>query len=310
MQDDLPVSLNEFESLLISPLFHSSRNNGPLYFSIAIPSNSSIEVFVESKEVFTFVNMTSDLCRHGVIRNSKDLSQSGKFRLFVFSKSFLTTDDVIRATVSSHLPALFQDIRTDPAKPTLVPVFPTVPIGFRDLCTSELFKHETQCDWKFVVGGGATNDRFKLLDMHECIINGVSNQDQNFVYFLALAPGNSPSAEGYLISPVIERTSSHFLLSFWYMPHCNETTVRAYVVPSYQAIQQGISEQKRLVFNKSHNESVNKWLFMFTPIEIPATFKTFQVSSTKKASSELSLLQLLPPFEQYFLNAFGLVNQI
>ena len=202
------------------------------------------------------------------------------FRLVVFTEDFLLTSYLIQASVTSHARPTFQDIDIFPSFPLAYPDFAVVPLGTRNVCSGEAFEQVIQCDWKIVENAG--NDSFILQDFHDCIRMGITHHENDNSYrFLALSP-NHPISEAYLISPIIEGGSSHFILSFYYIPRCNKTSIRAYIVPSYKYLQNSVSQFKQLVYEKHHNKSDTNWFFVFKSIETLQNYDFFQVKLLKE----------------------------
>ena len=277
LKESLPSSNKDASSILISPLFRSSKNEDVIHVSLSNPFEQPFEVYLVSSEFQIQVNMTSERCQYGFISNPAFGSESITYRMVVFSKAILSTSDRLRGSVTSHVRPTFEDIVTYANEDTPDPKFVTVPIGTRNLCSAEILNEVTECDWKIVLH--ADNDRFQLHDHHDCIDQGVSHhKDDGYVWFVALEPSR-PTSSAYLISPIIKGGSSHFLLSFWALPRCNDTTLRAYIVPSYQHIQGVKTDLKRLIYEKHYNKSNQDWIFTFESIEIPTTYETFQVNT-------------------------------
>ena len=246
--------------------------------SIELPSATPFEVFVESKTIKSRVNVSSDQCHYGVVKDPSVLKHLNFFRVFILLETQLTADDVLRGQVTSQTCGTFQDISINYEPPeTRFPSFSKVALGTRNVCSLEIIdKSYVKCDWKSVLHVG--NDKFSRLQSHDCIDKGVSNQPSDgFVWFLALTPNHTVS-EAYLISPTIEGGSSHLILSFFYMPRCNETTIKAYILPSYRNVDHDELKNERVVYENYVNSSVINWQFVYEAIEIPTTYDSFQVS--------------------------------
>ena len=264
--------------MVVSPLFKANSTDCLIHISINLPSDNSARIYVYSLQTgFHFVNATADHCQSGFISNKSMIAKLISFRVIVLSKSSQITSNANYGSVTSHQCLEFEPFTINPDERTTKPDFAFVKQGVRNLCTVEIFQEKfVECDWMNILHIG--NDKFNRTDTHDCVKNGVSHKhNDGYIWFLSLDPSRAVSV-AYLISPVIEGGTSHLLFSFWYLPKCNGTNIKAFLVPSYQSIHIGIENKFRLVFEVIDSAGKNNWEFFYKDVKIPSTLDSFQVN--------------------------------
>jgi len=269
-------SQQNVSTIIVSTLMLFPSDSCSLQISFNLQSDSPVEVFLNSSEVgLVPINVTSDLCHYGVFTDRTILNSLLSFRLILFSAD-LFVNDVIYGSVTSHRCVEFESIKVFPFIYEN-PSFVTVSGAKQSLCSLEVESEDIICDWFNVIG--ISNERFEWTDVHSCITNGVSktNRDQD-INFLSLQTDHSNSSD-YIISPIVERSTSHSRISFWYFAKCSGSSIRVFVVPTHYDVN-GIRTGDILpVFERPLVEVEFDWTYQVLEIPIPSMHSSYHVSS-------------------------------
>ena len=227
------------------------------------------------------VNMTSEICRHGIITDRSMIRQLSTFQIVVVTDAVLARDEVGYGSVTSHNCEQFATIES--LERTITnPVYMRVPKGVRNLCTMEPTKNRNvDCDWLEVIEQGF--DRFRRQQFRPCIKNGVpSPENEDAVWFLTLS-ANGNDSKGLLISPILEGGTDHALLSFWYRSVCNGSFLRVYTLRDAYDVDRvlsgSLSPVSELQLTSRYPESgLQKWVQKVIEIPVSPDWLSYQVT--------------------------------